>query len=362
LIVLDKTASMNTTPPGAPTSKWGAAQLAIVKAIDQPAFDGTSLGLVAFPASKEPGPQCVFGIAVSCGISSLPQVALADSGNQKSNDPSGVRHGIYNYLVNAHPLSNMDDGSPVYEAMASAYSALRTYPNVDRRIAVLVTDGGFSCTSLSQRDGYPDLNHCKDWEEPPTFNALLKTAHDDATAPISTFIVGVPGSDSDGTKQGNFDTPPYNMLMALSTYAVSGSPETVDPACDQDLVFDQSVKTPPAHPCHIDLSNGGMFDANTLANAISRIRGQALGCVYDLPVPPKGKTINLNLVNVLLTLNGAKSTIPRRSVMTDTCASSDCWDFNANNQVELIGKACADLTTATTAKIDIEVGCKTVIK
>ena len=70
-----------------------------------------------------------------------------------------------------------------------------------------------------------------------------------------TFVVGVPGSDSTGQPQGPYATPPYNMLLALSTYAVSGSPTTVDPTCDSSAVFTQGGPAP-AVPCHFDMTNG----------------------------------------------------------------------------------------------------------
>jgi hypothetical protein len=352
LFVLDMTASMTG-------AKWAAAQQAVAAAIDQDAFDGLTLGLVTFPVSTVQGPDCVFGFSVTCGTSGLPQVALGPTGKDKSNAPAGVRHDIYQYLVNHGPISAQDDGSPVYDALSSAYSALKL-AQADVRIAVLVTDGGFSCTSLSNRPGYTDLNGCPDWEEPDAMNALVKGAHDDPSKPIHTFVVGVPGSDSTGQKQGAFDTPPYHMRLALSTYAVSGSPETIDPACSKDAVFSQGGADP-AVPCHIDLSQG-QLDPAKLGGAIQAIRGQALGCVFSLPDAPRGKTIDKDKVNVFVTLEGATSFVPRRKDPKDDCVAAGCWDYDADGKVDLVGKSCKDVVAAADAKVDIEVGCDTVLK
>jgi hypothetical protein len=293
-------------------------------------------------------------------VSFLPQVAIAPAGKDKSNAQTGVRKGIRDYLVSNSPLSNSDDGSPIYDALSAAYAALKSYP-VDRRMAVLITDGGFSCTSLSDppRPGYTD-GACNDWEYPSSVNALIKGAHDDLAKPINTFIVGVPGSNSTGATVDGFATAPYKMRLALSTYAVSGSPDTVDPACDKGAVFDQAGAEP-AVPCHIDLSSGG-FDANILANAIADLRGKGLGCVYDLPAPPPGETIDPALVNVSLTINGMAVALKKRSNASDMCLAEACWDYNAKGQVEIIGKGCADLGGAMEAKVEIVVGCETVIK
>jgi len=367
LIVLDASASMNNS------GKWGAAQLAIVGAIDKDVFDSMSLGMVVFPGSFTNPPMCIcdnFGWdqatcnmllapGVSCGVSALPQIAITPAGTEKSNAGTGVRFAIYQFLVAASPISNSDDGSPIYDALVAGYNALEMQ-SIDKRILVLITDGGFSCTSLSTRPGYLDLMQCPDWEYPDSVNQLIAQRYNDADKSINTFIVGVPGSDSTGADLGGFQTPPYNMLLALSTYAVSGSPDTVDPACDKDAVFTQGGAAP-AVPCHFDLS-GGSFDADALANAISDIRGKALGCLYALPEPPPGESINLDQVNVNVTLDGVTSTILRRSDPADECLTDGCWDYTAGNEVEILGQICTDIGEAAVAEVEILVGCETLLK
>jgi len=189
--------------------------------------------------------------------------------------------------------------------------------------------------------------------------ALISGARTGPT-PIDTFIVGVPGSASTGNTDGAFDTPPYSMLLALSTYAVAGSPGTVDPSCDASAVFSKPG-TNPAKPCHIDLSNGSNFNANALANAIASIRGKELGCVYDLPAAPSGQTIQSDEVNVVITVNGKDTTIPKRKDSSDTCATNPCWDYDSNGKVELIGVACTEVDGAADAKVEVVVGCDTII-
>ena len=382
LIVLDKSASMTVG------MKWSAAQLAVVSAIDKDVFDSMSLGLVAFPEGwSKPPPTCLcdaiiaqyeqaipgicglldccgdaLPLGVSCGISGLPQVAMAPAGKDKSNGPMGPRKQIYQYLVSQMPLSNGDDGSPIYEALVAGYNALKVYPNVDERMLVLITDGGFSCASISNRGGYLDDANCQDWEYPDTVNKLISDHRTDINTPINTFIVGVPGSDSTGQKIGVYATPPYNMLLALSTYAVSGSPSSVDPACDKNAVFTQNGAAP-ANPCHIDLSNGQMFNANALADAISAIRGDALGCVYPLPEPPPNEMILLDKVNVEATLDGDVKPIPKRSNPNDDCKMVGCWDYlGPANDIEILGKSCDEIGAASAAKVEVLVGCETILK
>ncbi len=377
LVVLDMTASMTTG------NKWSSAQLAIVNALDKAAFDHMQLGLVTFPVSFSSPPACVCnylysqygGIlcntptqccnlvipgGVSCGVSGLPQVAMADSGTDKSNAASGVRKNIYDYLVTHQPQSNDDDGSPIYEALVAGYGALDLAQNVDERLLILITDGGFSCASLSSRGGYTDDYGCQDWEHPDNVNALITAERTDPTTPIKTFVVGVPGSDSTGQPQGVYATPPYNMLLALSTYAVSGSPTTVDPTCDSSAVFSQGGPAP-AVPCHFDMTNGN-FNTNALADTVAAIRGQALGCVYPLPDPPMGETIDADHVNVEITVEGITTPIPRRSNPSDPCTTAPgCWDYNVDGDIVILGHACDALSGATQGKVDIVAGCETVL-
>lgn len=368
-IVLDGSASMTTS------GKWTTAQLAIINAIDKDVFDTMSLGLMVFPSSFVNPPPCIcstLGLdqatcnallapGVSCGVSVLPQVPIAAAGTDKSNAAMGVRRQIYDWLSSHNPLSNGDDGSPIYQALKNSYDVLKLQ-NIDRRITLLITDGGFSCTSVASppRGAYQDLNNCPDWELPASVNALISGARMDPSKPINTFIVGVPGSNSVGQKDGAFDTAPYNMLLALSTYAVSGSPDTVDPACSKDAMFMQGGAAP-AKPCHIDLSTGP-FDANVLANAISKVRGAALGCVYDLPTPPAGQTIDKNTVNVNVTIDANTGLLPKRKDPLDLCTVDGCWDYTPDDKVRIYGKTCDDLSNAKVGKVDIYVGCETVLK
>lgn len=370
LFAVDMSASMNVA------SKWGVAQTSIVSAMDKDVFDSMSLGLVTFPTSFTAPPQCIcdyiegilgpgtcgatFPNGVSCGFSTTPEVAIAPAGSLKSSDSMGVRHDIAQYLTSHNPQSNDDDGSPVYDALVSGYTALKDQ-DIERRILVLISDGGFSCTSLSPRDGYVDGYGCHDWEFPDAVNSLITAARTDPDKPIFTFVVGVPGSNSVGIKVNGFDTPPYHMKLALSTYAVSGSPNTVDPGCSKDLPFTKDGGDPPVS-CHIDLSGGAAFNPDTLANAIQTIKGQALGCVYDLPPPPQGQTIDPDYVNVQTSVDGVDAVVPKRADPMDSCEADGCWDYNASGQVEILGKACADLTKAASAKVHIQVGCATIVK
>lgn len=229
LIDLDRSGTM------AANNKFAFAQQAIVAAIDQDPFDTMTLGLMAFPSGTTAAPACLMGAvpSVACGTSGLPQVALQPAGTNKSNAASGVRHDIYAWLVAPAntPVDDLTgDGNPTYDALRNGINSLKLVSNV-KRILLYITDGGAGCTSVAtpMRSSYQDSNSCPDWEVPDTIVSLIKTAHDDTSAPVSTFVVGVPGADTNGSNA--MTQPPYHVRNALSAYAFAGSPETVDAAC-----------------------------------------------------------------------------------------------------------------------------------
>jgi len=361
MIVLDRSSSMSTN------GKWAAAQQAIIKAIDKSAFDNINLGLLAYPAFSVAAPKCLWLVAqVSCGVSAIPQVTLADTGTNKSNGGAGPRKEISSWLANHGPDSTATDASPGYDALDSAIAALQSYtfqgkPD-GRRVVLFITDGGFSCTSVSSppRPGYTD-GMCPDWEYPDTVIQRLKSAYSSLSAPVSTFVIGVPGSDSIGLNQGPYATAPYHMRLALSAYAVAGAPGSVPASCTGKTF--SKTGADPTVPCHFDMTTG-TFDADALAKVLDQIRGQALGCVYELPkLDDKNKVIDKNKVNVRLTLDGGSpQMLPKRSSPADSCTSAACWDYGKDGNVELLGKACGDVKAASSAKVEILVGCLTVLK
>lgn len=349
MFVLDASDSMLTG------GKWSSAALAIVSAIDQDSFDSMSIGLLASPNAQVAGPSCVFGIPVACGSPALPQIAVKPAGKDKSSASTGVRSEIYKWLSSNSPKSGYD-GTPLYEALKTSYSFLRLSAAKNKLITVVITDGTASCASLSSRGGYKDANGCNDWEYPSSLVTLIKGAHDDAT-PVYTFVVGVPGADTTGKNPAL--EPPYSARKALSAYARAGAPEFVDSGCEG--VFGAPENVDPTKPCHFDMSATGSFDAPKLAAALAKVRGQVLGCTYELPTPSSG-TVDKSRVNVRIEGKSGASDLKKRSDATDTCATDGCWDYDKDGKVELVGKACSDAKALTDGKVTILVGCATVVK
>jgi hypothetical protein len=348
LVLLQRSGSMSQN------NKWVFAAQAIVQALDQPVFDTMSVGFMAAPSSLVNGPQCLpLPVKVACGVPAFPQVDLAVAGTNKSSDSSGVRRKIKDWLTNNAPDQSSGDGNPLYNALQSGIGALQGFNITGKRILFVVTDGGVSCTSLSNRTGYMDGNGCPDWENPNNIMTLIHNANIDMNAPVDTFIVGVPGSDSYDASGVNF--PPYHMRAALSDFAKQGSPANVPMGCTSTNPFKQTDPDP-AVSCHFDMTQN--YTTKAVADAISQIRGQLLGCIFDLPTPDGG-IIDPNKVNVSYNTGSTNVDLYKRKDTSNMCLLDGCWDYTADNKVQLIGKACTDVKGAPNVKVTITVGCQT---
>ena len=268
LVLLQRSGSM------AQNNKWVFAAQAIVATLDQDAFGTMSLGLLAAPSSLVQGPACVFNFPVACGVPAFPQVNLVPAGATKSTGGAGVRKDIKSWLTVNAPDQSAGQGNPLYSAIQSGLGALQAYPQKGKKILFVVTDGGVSCTSLSNRPGYVDGNMCNDWENPNNVIGLVDAAQKDAQNPVDTFIVGVPGSDSYDATGTNF--PPYRMRAALSSIAKAGAPAFVPQGCNGNLPFAQNDPDPQTS-CHFDMTQG--YGAQKVSDAIAQVRGKVLGCV-----------------------------------------------------------------------------------
>lgn len=359
LVVLQNSGSM------AMNSKFAFAAQAVVQALDANVFDTMSLGLLAEPSQAVLGPKCLTdlipGIQVACGVPPFPQVDLAPATTYKSSDPTGVRHAIKGWLAAAAPvLGDAGDGNPLYDAIKIGIGTLKGWPQMGKRILFVVTDGAISCTSLAMpsRPFFQDGNNCGDWEDPNNIMTLVSNANKDPMTPIDTFIVGVPGSDTYDPTAMNY--PPYHMRAALSSIAAAGSPANVPAGCNSTMPFKQTDPDP-AKSCHFDMTGSG-YSAAQVADAISLVRGKVLGCIFDLPTPDGG-SVDLGHVNVDYSVGGGAATsIYKRKDMTNMCTTDGCWDYTSDNKVELIGKACDDIKSSPDAKVEISVGCETIVK
>lgn len=93
-------------------------------------------------------------------------------------------------------------------------------------------------------------------------------------------------------------------------------------------------------------------------NALSKVRGQALPCEYEIPAKVSGGEVDPGFVNVLLSLNG----MPDVVLAQDASCAGEGWKYdNAANPKRIIfcDASCQAIKKSASAKVQILLGCKT---
>jgi hypothetical protein len=96
--------------------------------------------------------------------------------------------------------------------------------------------------------------------------------------------------------------------------------------------------------------------------ALNKIRGQALGCQYKIPVPKAG-SVNFGEVNVQFTAAGGKPVIvPQVSDKTKCPSSGDAWYYdNPTTPTEILLCTTTCGTVSAGGELDVLSGCQTVM-
>jgi len=103
----------------------------------------------------------------------------------------------------------------------------------------------------------------------------------------------------------------------------------------------------------------GAAVGGNLSTALTAIRGASLACEYAMPAAPAGQTLDTAKVNVKLsTGTAAPVTVPYSA----GCAAPEGWSYDnpaAPTKIKLCPTSCERAKGDVTAKIDLEIGCKT---
>jgi hypothetical protein len=100
--------------------------------------------------------------------------------------------------------------------------------------------------------------------------------------------------------------------------------------------------------------------------ALNQIQGQALGCTYTIPEPAEGEP-DYSKVNVQYTPGngGAEQSIPNVGAPANCPPNGDGWYYDNNNapqQIILCDATCARVSADKSGKIDIVLGCETIVR
>ncbi|MFO0593265.1 MAG: vWA domain-containing protein [Polyangiaceae bacterium] len=277
--------------------KWDAAKAGLGAFVNDAASAGIAVGLRFFPRPADNTPVC------DQKAYQTPEVPFADL--------PGNAQAIVDALAAASP-----DGfsTPVYPALGGGILAGIDIASNDanRRTAVLlVTDGkpqgpAASCSGVNPED--------------PAVIEQLATTGATFNPPVATYVIGLPGVDQS---------------FADGVAAAGGTGSAI-------LVSNVNVE-------------------EQFKQALAKVRGQALPCDYAIPDKVADGEFQVTEVNVIVTYTGKDPVfIPQVS----SCGPKGGWYYDPPSnpsKIILCPATCGTLHDDFTAKIEIALGCETII-
>jgi hypothetical protein len=302
--LIDYSGSMNETPMGQTQRKYQATAAALIQAFTDMA-DGTGTGLIFYPNTKGGG---------TC-INRQQAVPV------QSLDPT-----VRQSLISALMAKTTSGATPTHDAFVYAADTVAASTLMGNKYVVLVTDGAPTYALNCMGDG-----------QTPADNAPLIQAVADANTMrgIKTFVIGSPGSEP--------------ARGALSQMATQGG--TAPPGCSD------------AGPnyCHFDMTTAPDLSM-ALNAAFKAITGSVITCNYTIPPPSNGMTVDPKLVNVTFTSSSGSSTIAKDPDPPGG-ACNQGWQYNAaSTQIQLCPDTCNLVKADPNAKIEVVLGCTTMVR
>jgi hypothetical protein len=310
-MVIDISGSMLESPvagmrrPARNMTKWAITAAALKDAVTKlPA--SIAVGVNFFPNNPQRG-SCINNHI------DLP-IALLGAAN------SPQRRAFNTAIDGARPA----DGTPTHDAFKFGAETVAASKLAGRKFVLLITDGKPTYSLMCMGDGMTGV------DAKPLIDAV--GAAFTGTPPISTFVIGSPGSED---ARGD-----------LSQMATKGG--TAKAGCSD---------AGPAY-CHLDMTTATDF-GTALSAGLADIAGQIGTCEFTVPNPPAGKNLDPTHVNVLYTHGDGKQTsVPQDA--TGMCMSG--WQYDnptSPTKITLCGTDCDAVKADQGAKIDVLFGCLT---
>jgi hypothetical protein len=314
-LVVDVSGSMEDPAPGGRGSKWQVTQGALRNAISGLAAS-TGVGVLYYPNGGTPASNSAQDINRCVNTGALVPTDLLGAANAPH------RQAVLNSLNQART----GNYTPTHDAFHYALEqGLKPFQTSAPRFMLLITDGAptmsFGCIRPSQ--GVVDM---------PTDPIIAEIAGAKALG-IKTFIIGSPGSQM--SSESSTDMRPW-----LSRAATTGG--TASAGC----------KDSGPNFCHMDMTQAPDF-ASALAAGLSSVTTQIASCVYSVPTPPPGKTIDPGAINLIIHAQAGDTL-----VLPDgqgTC--SEGWSFDADGNVVLCPDTCNKVKADTSARVELLFGC-----
>ncbi|MBN2195452.1 MAG: hypothetical protein JW751_21720 [Polyangiaceae bacterium] len=329
MMVVDTSLSMDSPAPntGDGRSKWQVTREALLAAVDS--LPGSAwVGIMFYPNEGVYNGSGGVDLTECVNVNgAVPPSALGGADSQQRQLISGSIQAV-----------DPDGCTPTHGAYVwGLQDGLRAATGAPGRHQMLLITDGQPTLSIDCQTG-PGGRTCTPAN--PTDKVVIQQEIAQALAQDGTltWIIGSPGSEEN-------ETTGEDVRDWLSVAAELGNTATA--GCDHD-------PSTPAPFCHFDMSVEPDF-ATGLANALASVTGQIVGCVYDIPTPPTGFSIDRDAVNMVVTTGGGQSYLIRRA-SDPNC--SDGWYYDGD-QVVLCSQTCSDVENDVGASLDLTFGCAT---
>jgi hypothetical protein len=322
-IMFDQSGSMDDTAGN--TTKWKAITGALQTFMAQPGAVGIGVGIQYFPLSTGGGGGVCPASCASdadcapCAGTCLPFFGcIAGTADDSCNAADYAKPdveiaplpGVTNAILQSIQKHGPTGGTPTSAALQGAIGHAREWALAHPDhvvIDVLATDG--------------DPSSCD--TDLANINAIAANGAN-ATPKILTYVIGVGQS-----------------LSALNGIAAAGG-------TGQAFLVDANQNA-----------------SDQFLQAMNAIRGAALACAYLIPQPPAGQEIDYNAINVQYTPDGGMPIIiPQVKAPISCPADGLAWYYDnpaKPKQIILCSSSCDKISVDKKAKVDVLVGCATVV-
>lgn len=204
--------------------------------------------------------------------------------------------------------------TPVYPALGGA---------ILKGIELAQNNPGHTSAVLLVTDGVPQGPAATCQGVDPTLTSEIAKLAATGLAfnpPVSTYVIGLPGVDQ---------------AFANAVAQAGGSTSAI-------LVSNTNVQ-------------------KEFQDALAKVRGQALPCEYEIPEKVQKGEIAYNLVNVALTPGGGSL---QKLLQTQDCNAGGDWYYTSTTpkKIVLCPSTCAKVKQDYLAKIEVQLGCATLVK
>lgn len=315
-LMIDKSGSMQG-------ANWNAVKAALKTFVDQPSAAGIGVGLEYFPAGDCPEFCSSNAQCGACGpcmpVPFFGGICTGSAGNACDVNEYATPSVVIANLPGIAPVikTSLDGiapsgGTPTSAALDGAITYTKQWMTMNPNavgVAVFATDGEPS-------DCDTDLAN---------INAIAAGGLN-GTPSVKTYVIGVGSS-----------------LTNLNGIAAAGG-------TGQAYLVD----------------TGGNAQDQFL-QAMNAIRGQALSCAYLIPQPPAGETIDYGAINVQYTPEGGMPEVIPQVASPAACPNdgSKAWYYDGQTppqQILLCSSTCSAISGDAKGRIDVLVGCETILK